>query len=153
MALVGRNHSVLNSPAQSIRSDPDTRRSTPDLLTLAGRMLTTLKRFPHGLALAAPQVGQPWKLVVTVTGDVWIDPLIQEWPDGEETQLEGCLSLPDRVFEVPRPKKAVITYYNLDDELQTRWVSGVECRLAFHEIDHLNGLLIAGRFPEVRNRR
>lgn len=98
----------------------------------------------NGVGLAAPQVGILKRIVVIdVTGEdpyVLINPRIIE-SSGEQTDQEGCLSVPGKSGEVTRPDyvKAVA----LDINMQPIEVEGREllARAICHELDHLDGHL------------
>lgn len=98
----------------------------------------------NGVGLAAPQVGILKRIVVIdVTGEdpyVLINPRIIE-SSGEQTEQEGCLSVPGKSGEVTRPEyvKAVA----LDINMQPIEVEGREllARAICHELDHLEGHL------------
>lgn len=142
MQLVGRDHPVLHTPAEPV-TDID-----QELWLLVMRMRATLIA-RGGIALAAPQVGRPLRLIVTAYDDVALNPSIET--HGKATPwVEGCLSLPGRWYEVPRFDKVTLTATSLGGEEIVTGVQGDYARLWQHEIDHLDGVLIAERWPEVR---
>ena len=64
----------------------------------------------NGVGLAAPQVGILRRVVVVDTGDgvvELVNPTILE-TDGEQTGVEGCLSVPGRYGLVKRPYHAKV---------------------------------------------
>ena len=96
-----------------------------------------------GLGLAAPQVGVRWRMFVSTFG-VFILPQIFAGPKGSQTLVEmeeGCLSLPDRFEKVTRPERIILSAYDLKGRPYTTQLSGLEARVAQHEVDHLNGIL------------
>lgn len=76
--------------------------------------------------------------------EIAINPCItyEEGPVVE--QIEGCLSVPDRQFFVPRPELINTRYnsYNNDLKQVTRTFKGLAAQIFCHEIDHLNGKLV-----------
>ena len=56
--------------------------------------------------------------------------------------VEGCLSIPGRPVDVTRPAAIGIGWYDLDGRYQVRDMQGPAARIAQHEVDHLDGLLI-----------
>lgn len=106
-------------------------------------MLDTLYE-ANGVGLAAPQVGILKRIVVIdVTGEdphVLINPRIVE-SGGEQTGMEGCLSVPGKQGQVTRPNyvKAVA----LDMNMKEFELEGTElmARAICHELDHLDGHL------------
>lgn len=150
MQLVGRNHAALHQVAH-----PITVWGSDDLNLLVRRMFATLSVHADGLALAAPQVGRPLRLVVvndrkTETGIAIANPVVKV--GGRRiVEPEGCLSIPGRWFEVPRFQHCVVVGYD------PRNGTPIGCdavdlmaRMWQHEIDHLDGKLLLGRFPETR---
>ena len=105
-----------------------------------------------GVGLAANQVNLPLRLfVANPTGDrndgeelVVINPQIQ-FPKGNETAQEGCLSLPGIYGNVKRPKTIRISAYDLSGNSIEREVDGFLSRVIQHENDHLNGVLFFDR--------
>ena len=112
------------------------------LHTLIDDMLETMKE-ADGVGLAAPQVGILKRVVVIDVGDgpiELVNPEIIE-TEGEDSQPEGCLSVPGVLGEVPRPKRVKL-------RAQDRWGKTFEiegedllARAFCHEIDHLDGIL------------
>ena len=98
----------------------------------------------NGAGLAAPQVGILKRIVVIdTTGEdpyILINPRIVA-ADGEQTGMEGCLSVPGKSGQVTRPNyvKAVA----LDVNMQEFELEGTEllARAICHELDHLDGHL------------
>lgn len=143
LALVGKQHPALHSPAT------DCGPATGDHALLAMRMNATRTR-KNGLAIAAPQVGVSLRLIVWHAG-VLLDPRIvglSGEPDIDE--VEECLSLPGRYYQVPRYPRCVVTGFDLTDEFHCIEAEGLEARMFQHEIDHLDGFLACDRGPEVR---
>lgn len=116
---------------------------TPRIKTLVNDMIETLHR-TGGVGLAAPQVGVLRRLVIVETepGDlkILINPKIVAY-SGEQTGLEGCLSLPGKWGEVTRPMGVTVKALNLEGEEVTYVGSELEARCFCHEIDHLDGIL------------
>ena len=96
-----------------------------------------------GVGLAAPQVGILKRIVVIDVGDapiLLINPVITE-TSGEQTDAEGCLSVPGKVGNVTRPQK--VTVRALDRDMQEFELTGEDllARAICHELDHLDGQL------------
>lgn len=142
MALVGRKHEALHTPAEKITEIDGA------LWQLVVRMRATLIA-QQGAGLAAPQIGRSLALVVTAAGDVVINPQL-ELHGKTITGPEGCLSLPGRVYEVERRKRCVLTGYNLAGEEIAVGITDFQARLWQHEMDHLAGVLISEQWPEIR---
>lgn len=115
---------------------------TPKIQELIDDMLETMYE-ADGVGLAAPQVGMLKRLVVIDVGEgpiVLINPEIIE-KSGEQTGMEGCLSLTGKAAEITRPNHVVCKALNEDMEEIT--VEGEEllARAICHELDHLDGIL------------
>lgn len=112
------------------------------ILTLINDMTDTL-RDAEGLGLAAPQVGILKRVIVLDDGNglmQLLNPVIIS-ESGEQEELEGCLSIPERFGEVKRPMKVVVEALNPDGEKTVIEGEGLLARILCHEIDHLNGIL------------
>lgn len=98
----------------------------------------------NGVGLAAPQIGILRRVVVVVDAAdnmiELINPVIIA-SDGEQTGLEGCLSVPGKYGMVTRPYSATVRAQDRYGEFFE--VSGEEivARCFFHELDHLDGHL------------
>ncbi len=141
------------------------------LRKLVDDMIETM-RAADGVGLAAPQIGvlrrivvieQPAQVEEHEDGTleeiapaelfVMINPEVIKASDEQFTMLEGCLSLPGRYGEVPRPEWVTIKYYDLDGkEQRLRHADAhgyVVGRIAQHEIDHLDGVLFTERIVDM----
>ena len=118
-----------------------------ELQKLIDDMVDTMYAAP-GVGLAANQVGVGKRLLVidlTVGEDprqlhVMINPEIIE-SEGEVTEEEGCLSIPDFVEIVTRPEKVKVKYLDRHGKERQMWGEGLMARAICHEIDHLDGTL------------
>lgn len=116
---------------------------TPRILTLLDDMAETLHD-ADGVGLAAPQVGVLRRicLVEVEAGKLYelINPEIIS-KEGEQEELEGCLSVPGKWGVTHRPK--TVTVKALDRSGNEYTVTGTDllARALCHEIDHLDGKL------------
>lgn len=106
----------------------------------------------EGVGLAAPQVGILKRVIVIDDGEdnklEMVNPIIKEM-DGEEVQIEGCLSLPHKQGSVKRATHIVVDYYDKDNNKKTLETRDFLARIIQHEIDHLNGILYSDRAIEM----
>ena len=117
------------------------------LQKLIDDMIDTMYAAP-GVGLAANQVGVAKRLMVIDLSvgkrpdecHVFINPEIIE-SEGEITEEEGCLSIPDFVEVVTRPERVKLRYLDRNGETREMWGDGLMARAMCHEIDHLNGTL------------
>lgn len=110
----------------------------------------------EGVGLAAPQIGILKRLAVIDIGDnliKLINPVIIE-ESGEQLELEGCLSVPDVIGEVIRPKKVRIRAQNENTEFFELEGENFLARAICHELDHLDGILFIDKMlPRIENRK
>ncbi|MCG3268733.1 peptide deformylase [Yoonia sp. I 8.24] len=119
------------------------------LASLADDMLDTMYS-ATGRGLAAPQVGISQRIFVTdvswkeaePTPLVFVNPQITAQSDETKIGPEGCLSIPDRRFDVPRPVWIDMKWQDIDGAENTARFDGMQAICACHELDHLNGVLI-----------
>ena len=100
-----------------------------------------------GAGLAAPQIGVGLRVFTwSIDGEVGhlVNPdlsLSDETQDGEE----GCLSIPDLVFDCRRAMSVVARGFNMYGEPVTIEGSQLLARAIQHETDHLDGILFVER--------
>ena len=97
-----------------------------------------------GVGIAAPQVGILKRIVCMDVGDgnqyLMINPEIIEL-SGEQTGMEGCLSVPGKRGQVTRANYAKVKAYNENMEEIIIEGEGLLARCIQHECDHLDGIL------------
>ena len=113
---------------------------TPRIHDLIADMLDTMYE-AMGVGLAAPQVGILKRVVVIDVGDgpiILINPEIIE-KSGEQTGVDGCLSVPGMSGQVTRPDHVKVKALNEDMEEVVYEGEGLLARAFCHELDHLDG--------------
>jgi peptide deformylase len=141
LPIVKYGAEVLRRPADPI-ADIDER-----LQRLIDDMIDTMYAAP-GVGLAANQVGVSRRLMIIDLsvgkrpGECYviINPEIVE-TEGEVTEEDGCLSIPDFTEIVTRPARVKLRYLDRNGERREMWGEGLMARAMCHEIDHLNGTL------------
>lgn len=98
----------------------------------------------RGVGLAAPQIGHTVRMfVIRGYPHAFCNPVI-EYGDKWVWKDEGCLSLPGIRVPKERAKKVRVQFSYARD--LTRRISlklhGMDARIAQHEFDHLNGVMI-----------
>ncbi|MBR4068077.1 MAG: peptide deformylase [Clostridia bacterium] len=96
-----------------------------------------------GVGLAGPQVGILRRIAVIDVGEglfKMVNPVIVE-REGEQSGMEGCLSVPGRRGIVTRPNVVTVEYQDENGEPVTLQVSEFFARAVCHELDHLDGVL------------
>jgi peptide deformylase len=126
-------------------------------LRLKGRPVDTFGKYLHGLlddltetvrkapgvGLAAPQIGEAVSAcVIDVEGQLHqlVNPRIVR-SDGDDRDLEGCLSIPGYVAYVTRREKVWVVAQNRFGRKIKLAGSGLLSRALQHELDHLDGKL------------
>jgi len=103
-----------------------------------------------GVALAAIQINQPYRIVVVrndyddkddLTFTAFINPVITKLEGAIEEDFEGCLSVKDLYGKVPRYMKARIKALDENGTEFRVTVEGFLARIFQHEIDHTNGIV------------
>ena len=96
-----------------------------------------------GAGLAAPQVGILRRVVVIDVGDGIIELVNPEIiaAEGEQTGLEGCLSVPGKYGVVTRPNVVRVRAQDRDGIFFDDEDEGLTARCFCHEIEHLDGHL------------
>ena len=129
------------------------------LRKLAADMVETMHAAP-GVGLAAPQVGRELRLAVvdiSVGEDpamikVLVNPEIVR-REGQESDVEGCLSLPGITDKVDRPTAVTVRAQDLDGKPFEFEAEEYMARAVCHEIDHLDGVLFTDHLRGLRKER
>lgn len=109
-----------------------------------------LKSHDNGAALAAPQVGILKRIIIIDYEKEYfelINPEILE-AEGEQTDYEGCLSLPGYYGMVKRYDYVKVKYQDRTGKELVVERTGRLARCFQHEIDHLDGILFVDRMTE-----
>lgn len=96
--------------------------------------------------LAAVQIGYPKRIFLLrePTGNrAFINPVLIAQSVETKRDGEACLSLPGFGAVFKRPKSVTLQYHDLDGTSKTEVFTGFWARAICHEMDHLNGILIA----------
>lgn len=145
---------VLHTRAREVEVFDD------ELRSLVADMYETMDKAP-GVGLAAPQIGVGLRIFtydyaddegnerrgVLINPSLELGPIINE-PADEDTEIEGCLSVPGERFPLKRAEHVVVTGVDLDQNPIRIEADGWFARIFQHEFDHLNGLLYVDRLAE-----
>ena len=119
-----------------------------DLRRLVER-LTALMHDAQGVGLAATQVGVLRRLFVFEPDEdgprALVNPVIVERSDETEPDEEGCLSLQGVRVPVDRATRIVVEGKDENGQDVRYELEGYAARVAQHEFDHLDGVLIIDR--------
>jgi len=148
--IITIGHETLKKHADDVTNITD------EIIELARSMTETMHAAP-GIGLAAPQVNKSVRLIVVdlSVGEskkdliVLVNPEIVE-SEGEDTALEGCLSVPDVQEKITRPFKAAVRGTDLDGKERFFEADDLLARVFCHEIDHLEGKLFVDHLSHLK---
>jgi peptide deformylase len=159
LEIARMGHPILRAAARSV-DDP----TAPWVRRLADDMIETMAD-TGGTGLAAPQVHEPWRIVVFrvdadrlsgMPGDhaqdltVLVNPVIEFVGDERALAWEGCLSVPGLRGVVPRHLRIRYRATGLDGKTIEQPAEGFHARVVQHECDHLDGILYPQRMTDHR---
>ena len=127
-----------------------------DATRLVDDLVDTMRSLPRCVGLAAPQIGEPYRVAVVDCGQhpaarahngllVLVNPELTAGV-GREVGREGCQSIPAYLVDVARFKRIVVR----SEWGGHAWCAGFEARAVQHELDHLDGVLILDRATGAR---
>lgn len=119
------------------------------LLKIVVLLTRTMKRQPHGIGMAAPQLGISKSVAVVDVSKripgasrmVLVNPVILEKRDPEICK-EGCMSFPHYMAYLNRHRWVRFRYQNEKGIWHEKTSVGIEAVCVEHEVDHLNGIFI-----------
>ncbi len=164
------NHSVVQAGEPVLRRRaaevPEAEVGSDAVSELVARMWATLDAVP-GVGLAAPQIGEPWRVVVVhdlaefvehyteqqlierergvIEPYVLINPVLTAVGYETRTHFEGCLSVEGYTAAVERFHQVDVEFLDPTGSRHHQRVSGWHARILQHEVDHLDGLLYVDR--------
>jgi peptide deformylase len=149
--------------------------NTSELATMLKDMGDALALEPDGVALAANQIGIPYRIFVVrhdrtlplpeptedqtkqvpppIDLGVFINPEFVKSSRRREEMDEGCLSVKGIFGTTVRHERATIRAYGADGKKFERGAGGLLAQIFQHEIDHLNGILFIDHAHELIDRR
>ena len=111
-----------------------------------------------GAGLAAPQIGELWRVFVIGMGNnprypeasplperVLINPVLSSIGDELITGWEGCLSVPGLRGEVERYRRIHLKWQDPEGGVHSEELKDFHARVVQHEKDHLDGILFPDR--------
>jgi len=157
LKIARMGHPVLADPAEPVE-DP----KAPEIRHLIADMLDTMDD-AAGAGLAAPQVHVPLRVVIfhvpqnrtdedddeAVALTILINPEIEVLDDTLSYGMEGCLSVPGLMGEVPRYNRIRYSGFDPFGNEFKREASGFHARVVQHECDHLDGILYPMRMTDL----
>jgi peptide deformylase len=157
-SIVNVPNPVLTLPAKPITSFD--KKFTKLVAEMKSTLIATTN--PKGVGLAAPQIGEPYRVFVTRPHEkdkirVFVNPEITnlsgdstEGVPERENKLEGCLSIPRIWGKVARAKHLTLVYQDETGVRHEEVFKGFMATIIQHETDHINGILFTHRILEQK---
>lgn len=137
-------------------------RVTPELSTVIGDLLDTMRASPGGVGISAPQVGVLKRIVaVDVSASkrgaqvenhgllILINPEILA-KGGRQIVREGCMSIPDYTANIERAQWVLVDALDREGRQVILESVGFEAVAIQHEVDHLDGILFLDRVASLK---
>lgn len=135
----------------------------PEMQQLIDDLLATMQ-VASGVGIAAPQVGQPWQVVIVASRPsaryphapvmeplALINPCIVAHDDQQIKDWEGCLSVAGRRGLVPRYRMVEVDYLDRQGNPHRQVFTDFVARIVQHECDHLEGRVFLDRVESYRD--
>jgi peptide deformylase len=150
---------ILPDPILRKKSKP-VARIDAKVKRLVEDMFDTMYDAP-GIGLAAVQIGEPMRVIVVdaTRGEeekkpiAMINPEIVWSSDEKDTYEEGCLSIPEELYDVERPVRIRVKYCGIEGDDHELEAEGLLARVIQHEVDHVNGVLFIDHLSRLKRDR
>jgi threonine dehydratase/peptide deformylase len=131
--------------------------SSPAIAGLADDLFDTLRATraatSYGRAIAAPQIGEPVRVVVADLGERWtlVNPEITRASDARREWWDACLSFLDVFGRLSRHAAISVRWEDLEGTVHEAHFEDELAELFQHELDHLDGVLAIDRFTSTES--
>ena len=145
----GVKHEIVKD-AQALSKrceDFDFQNSQLDIMQLGADLVKNMVDY-NGIGLSAPQIGfnlRVFSMRTAPKNTVVVNPRVLHLGQETETLDEGCLSFPNYVVKVKRPKVIRVRFAYPNGEIKTETYTGLTARVFLHELDHIDGVLFFNR--------
>ena len=98
----------------------------------------------NGIGLAANQIGIPYRIFAmrgSPENFVCFNPKIITFSEEEILLEEGCLTYPDLIVKIKRPKHLRVRFSTPNGDTRTETFTGITARIYQHEMDHIDGII------------
>ncbi len=164
MDIVQKENPVLRQISLAVAP---TKVKSPEIKKIIAAMKKAMERQYDAVAIAAVQIGKPYRIFVIskrafgiASGDiehlpvkddmVFINPKILKTSKARHDMEEGCLSVRYIYGKVSRSDKATVEALDENGKKFTRGFSGLLAQIVQHENDHLNGTLFIDKAKHVQ---
>lgn len=151
---------LVKYPADILKEqlpDFDFQNPIMDPKTLEEEMVQLMYK-ENGRGLSANQVGVKSRVFVIKTENlkgvttpfaVFNPKVIAEDPELVQ-DYEGCLSFPNLLLPVKRPKHIVVEFFDRDNNQCIIRLDDIDARCFLHELDHLNGICFTDNVSKLK---
>ncbi|MFA6432451.1 MAG: peptide deformylase [Candidatus Paceibacterota bacterium] len=159
--ILERDNPILRAKAKTV---PPGEAGSARIGKIIADMKTAMHTQKDGIAIAAPQIGAPWRIFVisgkllkqadkTYKGDgadlVFINPEITRRSRDKKEVEEGCLSVRWLYGKVRRSTRVTLKSLDEHGHKSERGASGLLAQIFQHEVDHLEGVLFTDKAREL----
>lgn len=168
--IVQNGDSVLRSISKNV---PIKKIGSAEINKLLKDMKKALDLEEDGVAIAAPQIGTPFRIFIvsekvfgiselenleenreiTSTKNenlIFINPKILKLSKKKAVLEEGCLSVRWKYGNVRRSTNATVEAYDENGKKFTRGAGGLLAQIFQHEVDHLDGILFIDKAKNIK---
>ncbi len=156
--IVQKDNPVLRAIAKAVPVHEIQDKKFKDIIS---RMKKALASQADGVGLAAPQIGESWRIFIVskkiFEGKpdapkqdlVFINPVIKKISRDRKMMEEGCLSVRPLYGKVRRATRATVVAHDEKGESVSMGASGLLAQIFQHEVDHLEGGLFIDKAEDV----
>lgn len=162
--IVQEGDPVLRQESQPV---PEELFGTAELAQILTDMEEALDAEKDGVAIAAPQIGVPYRIFLVrydrtippppedmpaplPSLGVYINPVFVKASRRREEMDEGCLSVRGTYGKTIRHDRATVRARTVDGQTFERGGGGLLAQIFQHEIDHLDGILFIDHAHDLR---
>ncbi len=159
--IIQRDHPTLRKIAQPVTPKEI---GGSKIKKVIADMITALESQDDGVAIAAPQINQPYRIFIVShkvfeltkrhkhfhgKNIIFINPVLTKLSKDKKSLEEGCLSVRYLYGKVLRSHKATVEALDETGTPFTLGASGLLAQIFQHEIDHLDGVLFIDKAKNV----
>jgi peptide deformylase len=112
----------------------------------------------RGIGLSANQVGLEARVIAVFPRDTSLEmgpfalfnPEIMEISEEEIDGIEGCLSFPDLVLPIKRPRIVIVQYLDSEQNTCIIELKDTDARCVLHEMEHLDGVCFIDKISKLK---
>jgi peptide deformylase len=148
---------LLGNPRLYQVSEPVRPDELADLSSTVNDLHDTLldfrRRYGHGRAIAAPQIGVMKRLIYWHSDPpiVLINPVLENLSPATFVLWDDCMSFPDLLVKVLRHRSCTVRFRDMNWLEISRDLNDDRSELIQHEYDHLDGILATQRAIDERS--